>query len=69
MTTENFNKAIEIISASNSCRVQFNTPVTDNYSNVHQILIKRSNATVLNQLFEAGYHFYMTKKGLSVEKH
>lgn len=69
MKTENFNKALQIISASNSIKVSFNTPVTNNYSNVHKILIHESNAAVINELIENGFSLSMSPKGLSVNKY
>lgn len=61
--------AIEIISASNSIKVSFNVPVTDHYSNVYEILIHESNASVINKLIESGFSLSMSPKGLSVNKH
>lgn len=68
MTTEHKSKAIEIITASNSIKVSFNVPKTNSYSNVYEILIHDSNATVINDLVSAGYYLYMTEKGLCVTK-
>ena len=69
MTQENYMKAIEIISASNSPKVSFNTPVNGNYSNVYQILIHNSNATLITNLINAGYSLSMCDKGLAVDKY
>lgn len=69
MNATNRAKAIEIVTASPDINVKFNVPVTDNMSNVHDILILRSNATVINQLVAAGFSLHMTEKGLSVEKY
>lgn len=69
MKPEYFQEAIQIISKSNSIKVSFNIPVNDNYSNVHQILIHNSNATVINELIAAGFSLSMNDKGLSVSKY
>ena len=50
MHPEDFRRALEIITSNNRITVSFNTPVKDNYSNTHPILIHESNATVLKQL-------------------
>jgi len=68
MNSKDKSKAIEIISASNNVSVSFNVPVSDNFSNVHQILITRSSAAVVRDLVEAGFSLFMTDKGLSIEK-
>ena len=62
-------KAIEIISKSNSVKVSFNVPVTNNYSTVYDILIHESNASVINELMSNGYSLSMNQKGLSVNKY
>ena len=69
MKPEYFQEALQIISKSNSIKVSFNVPVNDNYSNVHQILIHNSNATVINELIVAGFSLSMNDKGLSVNKY
>lgn len=69
MKPEYFQEALQIISKSNSIKVSFNVPVNDNYSNVHQILIHNSNATVINELIAAGFSLSMNDKGLSVNKY
>lgn len=61
-------EAISIISKSNSIKVSFNVPVKDNYSHTYAILIHESNASVINQLVNAGFSLSMTPKGLSVNK-
>ena len=66
MLPEKFQRAIELITKSNSPRVSFNVPVNDSYSNVHIILIHECNATLTRKLVEEGYLLYMTDKGLSV---
>ena len=48
MKAEDKKKAIEIIAQSNSPKVSFHVPITDNYSNVHDILIHESNASKLS---------------------
>lgn len=68
MKQEYFNEAVAIISKSLSCKVQFNTPVNDNYSHVYPILILESNGKVIDELHAAGFSMSMTKKGLSVDK-
>jgi len=69
MIEEHFNKALQIITNNNKIKVSFNTPITDNYSNVYKILIHESNATVLSELIREGYSLSMTEKGLSVNKY
>lgn len=69
MTALDFQKALDIITASNSPKVSFRVPVKDNYSNVHQILIHKSNAALIKQLIDAGFSLSMCKKGLSVDKY
>lgn len=69
MKTEYFQEALQIISKSNSIKVSFNVPVKDNYSNVYQILIHNSNATVIKDLIAADFSLSMTDKGLSVTKY
>lgn len=68
MTEQDKNQAIAIISQSNSIRVSFNVPVNDNYSNVHEIIIHRSNATVIKELINSGFSLFMIDKGLLVDK-
>lgn len=68
MKEKYFAQALEIISKSNSIKVSFNVPVDNNYSNVYQILIHESNASVIDQLIVAGFSLSMTPKGLSVTK-
>ena len=68
MKSEFFQEAISIISKSNSIKVSFNVPVKDNYSHVDQILIHNSNASVINELIQAGFSLSMCDKGLSVDK-
>ena len=69
MTTEQKNRAIEIISKSNSVNVRFNVPIKDSYSNVYENLIIESNASLISELTSEGYSVSMTKKGLSVNKY
>lgn len=69
MKAEYFQEALQIISKSDSIKVSFNVPVKDNYSNVHQILIHNSNASVINELVAAGFSLSMNDKGLSVNKY
>lgn len=69
MKTEDFNKALSILTTNNKIKVSFNTPVNDNYSNVYQILIHESNASVVNKLIAEGFSLSMTPKGLSVDKY
>lgn len=68
MKTEDKALAIDIISQSHSIKVAFNIPVENHYSNVYEILILESNATVLKDLHNAGFSLCMTPKGLSVNK-
>ena len=68
MKSEHLQEAIAIITKSNSIKVSFNVPVTDHYSDVHQILIHESNAKVIEELHKAGFSVFMTPKGLSVNK-
>lgn len=69
MKAEYFQEALQIISKSNSIKVSFNVPVKDNYSSTYPILIHNSNATVINDLIEAGFSLSMNDKGLSVNKY
>ena len=69
MHPEDFRRALEIITSNNRITVSFNTPVKDNYSNPHPILIHESNAAVLKQLQQEGYSLSMTKKGLRIDKY
>lgn len=69
MTAEQKNRAIEIISKSNSVNVRFNVPIKDSYSNVYEILILESNASLISELIKEGYSVSMTKKGLSVNNY
>jgi hypothetical protein len=69
MKPEDFRRALEIITSNNRITVSFNTPVKDNYSNMHPILIHESNAAVLKLLQQEGYSLSMTKKGLRVDKY
>lgn len=69
MKEEDFRRALEIITSNNCITVSFNTPVSNNYMNIYQILIHESNASVLKQLHEAGYSLSMTRKGLDVSKY
>jgi hypothetical protein len=66
MTTSNFQLAVSIITKSNSVNVSFNVPVTDNYSNVYEILILKSNASLIDELIKNGFSLSMNEKGLSV---
>lgn len=69
MKAEDYQRAITIISESNSPKVSFNVPVKSNYSNVYNILIHESNADLINKLKEAEFSMSMTPKGLSVSKY
>lgn len=69
MKDKDFRRALEIITSNNSITVSFNTPVSNNYMNIYQILIHESNASALKQLHEAGYSLSMTRKGLDVSKY
>lgn len=68
MKHEYMVEALEIITTNNQITVSFNTPVNDNYSHTHTLLIHKSNATVLKKLHDAGFSLSMTEKGLSVDK-
>lgn len=61
--------AIIIIAASNSVKASFNVPVSDSYSNVYEILIHNSNASLISDLVKAGFSLSMCDKGLSVTKY
>lgn len=61
-------QAIDIISKSVSAKVSFNVPVDNNYSNVHDILIHESNATLINELVKAGFSLFPGPKGISIDK-
>lgn len=69
MTTSDKAQALTIITESGDISVQFNTPVKDHMSNVYDILILRSNASVINKLIKAGFSLHMTAKGLAVDKY
>lgn len=69
MKTEHMQEAIQIITRSNNIKVSFNVPVKDNYANVYDILIHNSNASVINELVDAGFSLSMNDKGLSVTKY
>ncbi len=69
MKPEYIAEAIGIISKSNSIKVSFNVPVENHYSHVYSILIHESNATVINQLVNAGFSLSMNLKGLAVDKY
>lgn len=65
---EKFQKAVELIFLSNSCKASFNVPVKDSYNSVHVILIHESNCSLIDNLIENGYNLSMCEKGLSVDK-
>jgi hypothetical protein len=67
MKTTHKQTALDIISKSNSIEVKFNIPLTDSYSNVHEILITRCNASIITELVNSGFSLFMTDKGLSIE--
>lgn len=69
MKAEYLSRAVELIATSNSPKVSFNVPVTDNYSNVHDILIHESNASLITNLVNEGFSVSMCSKGLSVTKY
>ena len=69
MKKEFKDKAIAILSKSNSVKVSFNVPVTDGYNIVYEILIHESNASVINELILEGFSLSMNPKGLSVNKY
>lgn len=69
MEKQHINKAIELISVSNSPKVSFNVPVRDNYSTVHDIIIHECNAKLIRELVEEGFSLSMTPKGLSVDNY
>ena len=69
MKKEDKEKALEIIAKSNSPKISINVPVKSNYSNVHDILIHESNASLINELVAAGYSLSMCEKGLAVDKY
>jgi hypothetical protein len=69
MSFQSFDKKMEamtMIAKSNNAKVSFNVPVTDNYSNVYDILIHESNATLIRELTEKGFSLSMNSKGLDV---
>lgn len=68
MRSEFFQEALSIITTNGQITVSFNTPVQDNISHTHHILIHKSNCTVIKKLVEAGFSVCMTEKGLSVDK-
>lgn len=69
MKAEDFQEAINIITNSGASTVSFNVPVNDNVSHIYEILIHKSNATLINRLIHAGFSLSMNDKGLSVTKY
>jgi hypothetical protein len=69
MKKQHLDLAIKLILESNSAKVSFNVPITDSYSNVYEILIHDSNATLITELVNNGFSLNMTSKGLSVRNH
>lgn len=69
MSPENKAKAIDLITNSNQAQAIFNVPVTDSYSNVHDIVVKNCNANLINKLIKAGFSLSMNSKGLIVDKY
>jgi hypothetical protein len=69
MKQQHLNLALELIAKSNSPKVSFNVPINDSYSNVYDILIHESNATLIDQLIKNGFSLHMTKKGLSINNY
>jgi len=69
MTTEQILQATKIILKSNSPKASFQVPIKNSYNSVYDILIHESNASLINELIEAGFSLSMTKKGLSVTKY
>lgn len=70
MKQEDLTTALAIIKASAArTTVSFNVPVNDHVSNVYDIVIHESNATLISKLVEAGYSLHMSVKGLVVNKH
>jgi hypothetical protein len=68
MSSENFSRAIQLITSNLHVKVSFNVPIEGSYSSVHQIVIHESNATLTKKLHEEGYSLYPTHNGLSVTK-
>lgn len=66
MSAEKLALAVQLIVKSNSAKASFNVPVTDHYSNVHEILLHETNANLINQLIAEGFSLSMCPKGLSV---
>ena len=69
MERQHINKAIELISVSNSPKVSFNVPVVDNYTTIHDILIHECSPKLIRELVEEGFSLSMTPKGLSVDNY
>lgn len=69
MKAEHIQEAIAIIARSNQPKVSFRVPVNDNFGCIHEILIHKSNASLISELIAAGFSLSMCKKGLSVNKH
>ena len=69
MQESDFRHALEIITRNNRITVSFNTPITDNYSHGYPHLIHENNASVLQELHEAGYSLSMTPTGFCVMKY
>lgn len=70
MKTIDFNHAIDIIINSNDVTVTFNTPVKDNYGEIHQIVIKDCNAHLIKTLIKNDFSLFMNKEkgGLIIDK-
>jgi hypothetical protein len=68
MKSEHIDEALNIIKASNSPKISLRVPIKDSYSNVHSILIHKSNSALISNLIKAGFSLHMTKKGLAIEK-
>jgi hypothetical protein len=69
MKTEDLKKAVEIILKNGSPMVSFNVPVTDSCLNTYNILIHKSNASLINELVKSGFSLSMCNKGLIVDKY
>lgn len=67
MKPETLALAVKIIMQHGTkVKVSFNVPVTDSYSNVHEILIHDCCAGLINVLVKNGYSLHLSEKGLSV---
>lgn len=64
--SKNFNEALTIIAKSNNVKLSINVPITDNYSNVHAIVIHKCNPSLVSELINAKFSISQGKKGMYI---